>query len=44
MGYKSAPMSTVKPSEGKEALFSPEVKAEIDKWIAKYPEAGSSLL
>ncbi|MEJ1384257.1 MAG: NAD(P)H-dependent oxidoreductase subunit E [Candidatus Sedimenticola sp. (ex Thyasira tokunagai)] len=38
MGYKNTPMSTVKPSEGKEALFSPEVKAEIDKWIAKYPE------
>ncbi|MES9857369.1 MAG: NAD(P)H-dependent oxidoreductase subunit E [Sedimenticola sp.] len=31
-------MSTVKPSEGKDQLFSPEVKVEIDKWIAKYPE------
>ncbi|MEW7981603.1 MAG: NADH-quinone oxidoreductase subunit NuoE [gamma proteobacterium symbiont of Phacoides pectinatus] len=38
MGFKNAPMTTVKPVEGKENLFSPEVRAEIDSWIAKYPE------
>ncbi|MEW7981062.1 MAG: NADH-quinone oxidoreductase subunit NuoE [Candidatus Sedimenticola endophacoides] len=38
MGFKNAPMTTVRPVEGKENLFSPEVRAEIDSWIAKYPE------
>ncbi|MES9964794.1 MAG: NADH-quinone oxidoreductase subunit NuoE [Candidatus Sedimenticola sp. 20ELBAFRAG] len=38
MGFKNAPMSTVKPVENKESLFSAEVRAEIDKSIAKYPE------
>jgi len=37
MGFKNVPMSTVKPSENKETLFSAEVRTEIDKWIAKYP-------
>jgi NADH-quinone oxidoreductase subunit E len=37
MGFKNAPMSTVKPAEDKESLFSAEVRAEIDQWIAKYP-------
>nr|WP_078486361.1 NADH-quinone oxidoreductase subunit NuoE [Solemya velesiana gill symbiont] len=31
-------MSTVKPVENKESLFSAEVRAEIDKAIAQYPE------
>ncbi|MCW8948423.1 MAG: NADH-quinone oxidoreductase subunit NuoE, partial [Sedimenticola sp.] len=31
-------MTTVKPSENKERLFSEKVRAEIDTWIAKYPE------
>ncbi len=37
MGFKNAPMTTVKPFEDKESLFSQEVRGEIDKWIAKYP-------
>ncbi|MCB1850418.1 MAG: NAD(P)H-dependent oxidoreductase subunit E [Gammaproteobacteria bacterium] len=37
MGFKNVPMSTAKPSEHKESLFNPELRAEIDKWIAKYP-------
>jgi NADH-quinone oxidoreductase subunit E len=37
MGFKNIPMSTVKPSENKEALFSAKIRADIDKWIAKYP-------
>ncbi|MCB1903734.1 MAG: NAD(P)H-dependent oxidoreductase subunit E, partial [Gammaproteobacteria bacterium] len=31
-------MSVAKPSVNKESLFSPELRAEIDKWIAKYPQ------
>jgi NADH-quinone oxidoreductase subunit E len=38
MGFKSQPMSTVAPSQEKASLFSPEVRARIDKWIAKYPD------
>jgi len=37
MGFKNTPMTTVKETAGKETLFSPEVRAEIDRWIAKYP-------
>ena len=37
MGFKNLPMSTAKPSENKDSLFSSELRAEIDKWIAKYP-------
>jgi NADH-quinone oxidoreductase subunit E len=37
MGFKNAPMTTVKPSEEKSALFSPQVRAQIDKWVAHYP-------
>ena len=37
MGFKNVPMSTAKPFENKEALFKPELRAEIDKWILKYP-------
>ncbi|AKH20341.1 NADH dehydrogenase [Sedimenticola thiotaurini] len=31
-------MTTVKPTENKEQLFPAEIRAEIDTWIAKYPE------
>lgn len=37
MGYRSEPMATVKPAVDKESLFSEEVRAQIDKWVAKYP-------
>lgn len=37
MGFKNAPMVTLKPYQAKEDLFPPEVRAEIDRWIAKYP-------
>ena len=38
MGYKNAPMTTAMPVADKASLFSPEVRAAIDKWIAKYPQ------
>ncbi|WP_029135001.1 NAD(P)H-dependent oxidoreductase subunit E [Sedimenticola selenatireducens] len=38
MGFKNSPMTTVKPSENKEQLFPAEIRAEIDTWVAKYPE------
>ncbi len=38
MGYRSEPMATVKPAVDKASLFSEEVRALIDKWIAKYPD------
>ncbi len=38
MGFKNVPMSTAKPSENKESLFDSKLRAEIDKWIAKYPQ------
>ncbi len=37
MGFKNAPMVTLKPYQAKETLFSEAVRAEIDRWIAKYP-------
>jgi NADH-quinone oxidoreductase subunit E len=37
MGFKNKPMTTIKPFQAKETLFSQEVRAEIDKWVAKYP-------
>ena len=37
MGFKNQPMTTATPSQDKVSLFSSEVRAEIDKWIAKYP-------
>ncbi len=37
MGFKNAPMTTIKPFQAKQTLFNPEVRAEIDKWMAKYP-------
>lgn len=38
MGFKSEPMTTVTPLEDKSNLFTSEIRAQIDKWIAKYPE------
>lgn len=38
MGFKNAPMTTVKPVENKEELFSSEIRAEIDTEVSKYPE------
>ena len=37
MGYKDQPMTTIKPMVDKELLFSAQVRAHIDKWIAKFP-------
>lgn len=37
MGFKNAPMTTVRPTEGKSTLFSAEVRTQIDQWIAHYP-------
>jgi len=37
MGYRSEPMATVKPAVDKASLFSEEIRAEIDKWVEKYP-------
>lgn len=37
MGFKNVPMSTFNSTENKDGLFSPELRAGIDKWIAKYP-------
>lgn len=37
MGFKSAPMVSVASPADKESLFTPEVRAEIEHWIAKYP-------
>ena len=38
MGFKNAPMTSATPAEQKASLFTPEIRAEIDRWIAKYPE------
>jgi len=38
MGFTHAPMTSVTPAEQKASLFTPEIRAEIDRWIAKYPE------
>jgi len=38
MGFKNLPMTTVKPVDNKEELFSAEIRAEIDTWVAKYPD------
>ena len=38
MGFKNAPMTRVKPAENKDALFGEQVRNEIDRWIAKYPD------
>lgn len=38
MSFKSAPMTTVERTVDRSTLFTPEIRAEIDKWVAKYPE------
>jgi NADH-quinone oxidoreductase subunit E len=38
MSMRSEPMVRTDKSEDKSHLFTPEVRAEIDSWIAKYPE------
>ncbi|MBU0498800.1 MAG: NAD(P)H-dependent oxidoreductase subunit E [Gammaproteobacteria bacterium] len=38
MSFKSAPMTTLERRADKASLFTPEIRAQIDKWIAKYPE------
>ncbi len=38
MGFRNAPMSSIEPIQGKGELFSPEVRARIDTWVAKYPD------
>ncbi len=38
MGFKSEPMTTVTPLDDKSHLFTPEIRGQIDKWIAKYPD------
>ena len=38
MSMRSDPMTRVDRCEDKDSLFTPEVRAEIDTWIAKYPE------
>jgi len=37
MGYRNEPMATVKAAVDKASLFSEEIRAEIDKWVEKYP-------
>ena len=37
MGYRNEPMATVKPAVDKDSLITQEVRAHIDKWVAKYP-------
>jgi NADH-quinone oxidoreductase subunit E len=39
MSMRSEPMPRTDRNENKESLFSAEVSAQIDQWIAKYPEA-----
>ena len=39
MSMRSEPMPRTGRNENKENLFSAEVSAQIDQWIAKYPEA-----
>lgn len=38
MSMRSEPMPRVNKCDDKDALFTPEVRAEIDQWIAKYPD------
>ena len=37
MGFKNAPMTSVDTAADKTTLFDAEIRAEIDRWIAKYP-------
>jgi NADH-quinone oxidoreductase subunit E len=38
MSMRSEPMVRVEKCEDKSSLFTTEIRAEIDSWIAKYPE------
>jgi NADH-quinone oxidoreductase subunit E len=38
MSMRSEPMVRVDKYEDKASLFTPEVRDEIDRWVAKYPE------
>ena len=38
MSMRNEPMQRVRKCENKQELFTPEMRAEIDQWIAKYPE------
>lgn len=37
MSFRTAPLTVVSDPQVKESLFTPEVRAEIDRHIAKYP-------
>jgi NADH-quinone oxidoreductase subunit E len=38
MSMRSEPMSRTDRCEDKESLFPPEIREQIDAWVAKYPE------
>ena len=38
MSMRSEPMMRVSKCENKESLFTPEIREQIDTWVAKYPE------
>lgn len=38
MSMRSEPMMRVSKCESKESLFTPEIREQIDTWVAKYPE------
>jgi NADH-quinone oxidoreductase subunit E len=38
MSFKSAPMIRMDRVTDKSQLLTPEIRASIDKWVAKYPE------
>lgn len=38
MGYRNEPMATVKSAVDKTSLFSENIREQIDKWVAKYPD------
>ncbi|MCP4995075.1 MAG: NADH-quinone oxidoreductase subunit NuoE [Gammaproteobacteria bacterium] len=41
MGFKNQPMKVLAPIRDKESLFPENIRAEIDSWIAKYPDGWS---
>jgi len=38
MSMRSEPMMRVNKCENKDTLFTPEVREQIDTWVAKYPD------
>ena len=38
MSFKSEPMTRIDVVADKSELLTPEIRAEIDKWVAKYPD------